>query len=759
MSALRSEQPRRRYGWWLVAAILTAAIGAGGSALAAHQLADSDAQRSTLAFHSSAVQVAAVVQLGLQRDEDLDLGAGAFVADHPQTSESAFLTWARALQLRSRYPEVTGLTWIELIPRAQLHAFESSSDANGLSTTGTNGKFTIVPAGARPYYCLIALSTSRGAAVRTQGNVDYCAADPALVAIRDAGQAQASATRLPSGLAALGLATPIYRGGGVPATVSGRERAFLGWTGEAVLPHVLLSAALSGRRGTALVLRRTESGSTLVFKAGGAPHGAQALTVNLHDGSTLEVLGAATGSGIFVDTDALELLVGGVIVSGLLGMLVLVLATGRARAVRLVDKRTRELADEVRLSASARDDAVQASNAKSVFVATVSHELRTPLAGVIGTAELLGETKLDAEQQDFVEIVRSSSEGLLLVINDILDYSKIEAGKLELDPIGFALSELIAESCALVLPGAHNKGLEIEVHVDKDLPGWLEGDAARIRQVLINLLSNAVKFTPKGGVTVHASGKPSGVGRSLIRVEVTDTGIGIDAETLARLFQPFTQADNSTARKYGGTGLGLTISSQLIERMGGTISAQSVPGKGSTFAFELELPLADEHEHAVRAPVKFEPLGERDAAGKLSESAPLVLIAEDSPVNQMLAARLLDRCGYRSEIVADGNEALDAIAHTAYAAILMDCQMPGLDGYDATRAIRSRETPPAHIPIIATTAHSMSGDREKCLAAGMDDYISKPIRAAALSDALTKLIGAPDGSPPEVSATVGSDAD
>jgi len=427
--------------------------------------------------------------------------------------------------------------------------------------------------------------------------------------------------------------------------------------------------------------------------------------------------------------------------------------------MRLVDKRTRELADEVRVSASARDDAVQASNAKSVFVATVSHELRTPLAGVIGTAELLGETKLDAEQHEFVEIVRSSSEGLLLVINDILDYSKIEAGKLELDPIGFALSELIAESCALVLPGAHNKGLEIEVHVDKDLPGWLEGDAARIRQVLINLLSNAVKFTPKGGVTVHASGKPSGAGRSLIRVEVTDTGIGIDAETLARLFQPFTQADNSTARKYGGTGLGLTISSQLIEKMGGTISAQSVPGKGSTFAFELELPLADEHDHAVRAPVKFEPLGERDAAGKLSESAPLVLIAEDSPVNQMLAARLLDRCGYRSEIVADGNEALDAIAHTAYAAILMDCQMPGLDGYDATRAIRSRETPSAHIPIIATTAHSMSGDREKCLAAGMDDYISKPIRAAALSDALTKLIGAPDGSPPAVSATVGSDAD
>jgi signal transduction histidine kinase/AmiR/NasT family two-component response regulator len=521
---------------------------------------------------------------------------------------------------------------------------------------------------------------------------------------------------------------------------------------------VLLSAALSGRRGTALVLKRTESGSTLVFDAGRAPHGAQALTVNLHNGSTLEVLGAVAGSGIFRDTAALVVLVGGIIVSLLLGMLVLVLATGRARAMRLVDKRTRELADEARVSASARDDAVQASNEKSVFVATVSHELRTPLAGVIGTAELLSETKLDAEQQEFVEIVRSSSEGLLLVINDILDYSKMEAGKLELDPIGFALSELIAESCALVLPSAHDKGLEVEVDVDKDLPGWLEGDGARIRQVLINLLSNAVKFTPKGRVTVHASSTPTTTNMSLIRIAVTDTGIGIDEETLARLFQPFTQADNSTARTYGGTGLGLTISAQLVERMGGTISAQSVPGEGSTFAFELELPLADRSERTVRMPAKFEPLGERDAAGNLSESAPLVLVAEDNPVNQMLAARLLDRCGYRSEVVANGNEVLEATAHNAYAAILMDCQMPELDGYDATRAIRRRETPPAHIPIIATTAHSMSGDREKCLEAGMDDYVSKPIRAGELSNALMKSIGASNRSQRAASATVASDS-
>jgi CheY-like chemotaxis protein len=192
--------------------------------------------------------------------------------------------------------------------------------------------------------------------------------------------------------------------------------------------------------------------------------------------------------------------------------------------------------------------------------------------------------------------------------------------------------------------------------------------------------------------------------------------------------------------------------------MGGTISAQSVPGEGSTFAFELELPLADRSERTVRMPAKFEPLGERDAAGNLSESAPLVLVAEDNPVNQMLAARLLDRCGYRSEVVANGNEVLEATAHNAYAAILMDCQMPELDGYDATRAIRRRETPPAHIPIIATTAHSMSGDREKCLEAGMDDYVSKPIRAGELSNALMKSIGASNRSQRAASATVASDS-
>jgi len=727
-----------RPGAWLLAAAILAAVGVAASLFAAHQVSQSDAQKSKVALHSSAVEIAANVELGLQREEDLNLAAGAFVVDHSSLTETSFMTWAHAIQLKARYPELQGIVWIDFVTRSELPTFEAHANS-GQYVQVSRGAFTIVPSGARPDYCLLALSISRAAAVAARVHEDYCEIYPLLV-LRDSGQTLASATRLPTGLATLALATPIYVGGTVPKTVAARRAAFLGWTAVSVLPHVLLATALRGHRGTAIVLRRDSSGSALTFSAGSAKPHAQEVTVNLEDGSTLEVLGAAAGGGIFGDSGALALLIGGIVLSALLGALVLILGTGRARAIGLVVERTRELADEARLSASARDDAVEASNAKSVFVASVSHELRTPLSGVIGTAELLLETDLDAEQREYADIVRTSSEGLLLVINDILDYSKIEAGKLELNTVGFALSELIAESCALVLPIAHEKGLEVKVHVDHDLPGWLEGDAARIRQILINLLSNAVKFTNKGRVTVHASATPTSPTTSMIRVQVTDTGIGIDDETLSRLFQPFSQADNSTARKYGGTGLGLTISSQLIELMGGNITAHSVPGKGSTFAFEVELPLADQADQTTHPPVRFAPLGERDSDGSLSDSAPLVLIAEDNPVNQMLASRLLDRCGYRSEVVADGNQALEASANTSYAAILMDCQMPELDGYAATEAIRRRETPQEHIPIIATTAHSMSGDREKCLEAGMDDYISKPIRATELRDALTRSI-------------------
>jgi len=282
--------------------------------------------------------------------------------------------------------------------------------------------------------------------------------------------------------------------------------------------------------------------------------------------------------------------------------------------------------------------------------------------------------------------------------------------------------------------------VELDVLADDDLPEWLLGDAPRIRQIVVNLVGNAVKFTDQGTVTVRIHRKPL-ENATLVRIEVSDTGIGIDPEQLSRLFEPFEQAERSTERRYGGTGLGLTICVQLVEMMHGTIGAHSTRGQGSTFWVELPLaPARAESEYTLRTLATPTISSARDAAGLLTDSAPLVLVVEDNAVNRVLAVRMLDRCGYRAHVANNGKEALVATQQTAYAAVLMDCQMPIVDGYRATRAIRQLEHDGEHLPIIAMTAHSMASDRGKCIAAGMDDYLSKPIRMPALTDILARYI-------------------
>jgi signal transduction histidine kinase/CheY-like chemotaxis protein len=389
-----------------------------------------------------------------------------------------------------------------------------------------------------------------------------------------------------------------------------------------------------------------------------------------------------------------------------------------------------------RASAVARDLAVEASSAKSMFVATVSHELRTPLSGMIGLTDLLLDTELESQQREYVHLAHSAAEGLLVVVGDILDFAKIEAGKIALDEADFSLADTIIEACAMLQITARGTGVALDLNIDPDLPPSLRGDRARMRQVVTNLVANAVKFTDRGNVTVTASAIPV-ADAWRIRVEVTDSGIGIEPDALAQLFQPFAQADNSTSRKYGGTGLGLTISARLIEAMGGEIGASSEPGSGSTFWFELTLAEGSANGQVRPSVLELSTLASRSDAG-----AERILVADDNEINRIVAVSLLETAGYAADSVCDGSEAVLALEQTRYAAVLMDCQMPVLDGYAAAREIRRLENGHSHVPIIALTAYSMPGDREKCMAAGMDDYLNKPVTAEVLAETLARQIAA-----------------
>ncbi len=717
-------------------------VGIGLTLFAAERRASLQATARTTELRRESEEIVASLQTSIRACEHEVRLLAAFLSEPDQRERRRFQGFAET-SLR-RCPQVEALEWVPRVYRENREFYERAAREQGLgdfaiSERDVNGQLT--PARIReehfPIYLVEPMERNRSAlgfdlgsnAIRLEALRTAC----------DRGRITASRRiqllRGERGNAGILLLAPVYDDTEKSHTVEQRRSSLAGYAIAVLQADSLVDRALSGLRKDNIDTRVFDAtGLEDVMLFGAAAPASEGLPVS----RTIEV--ADRGWRIACTsrtpppslmTASLGAIALGIALTIALSVLAFALIGRTARINQLVKERTEELANAMKLLDDARANAESANASKSAFLANMSHEIRTPMTAILGFCEVLREELVDLDSKSTVDRIHRNGEHLLTIINDILDLSKIEAGKLDVEQVVFEPWELIHEVIDLMSDRASGKGITISLSHRTPLPPAITSDPTRIRQILINLIGNAVKFTEVGGVEVLV-GAESHEGSMQLEVCVRDTGIGMTEEQLSRLFQPFEQADTSTTRRFGGTGLGLVISLRLAERLGGGITAFSQAGKGSEFVCRIDTGLA--HDAEVRMPTTVKRRASAPVREKASCDGRRVLLADDGPDNQRLISHVLRKAGADVVVVGDGQEALDTalaadVEATPFDVVLMDMQMPVLDGYEATQQLREQGYDRS---IVAITAHAMDSDRERCLNAGCDAFTTKPLKIEEL---------------------------